>query len=680
MPAGMPSQTIAESQERFRGLIQNLCDEFQFLSQHASNSGSQLSVFPFFQNGIANSRSADSQALAPEKPKRWELPLHPLCCVPGVPTGKAQVSTAVKAAPSQLLANGHAPSGPGRAYEPPPGLANGDDSLEALEEELKNAYMERLREQFDLLDDDEDDHISLEQCDALVEKFGGAKLDRNTLLEALKVHAAQHPDKVTMPGKPADHEKATFIHFEQFSHLMGGHDQDNGGTDEVSVLRDALKGALDKAHSEAEWLAKSADESRHRHSKLVAFLDLVPAVVILANALVLGLRADLDDYKDVWDATDVFFFIFYLLECLVKLYVYGTVVYCCGPDKLWNWFDVFCVGLGVMDIVIPLFVQDMSNTGDLMLLKMLRLLKLARLVKALHYPIFAELKFMIEGVASGFRVLFWALILMLFMVYFLAVMLNNMIGTQYEELKSVPAAMFTIFRCFTDGCAAYDGTPFQEPIREKYGILFVLPYVMVVMVVMFGLFNLIMAVFVDDVQGNSAKRRQEKLGETAEETKRKFQEVFADFIMNGNPASGRQHHLLTRAEKDAIAKQMEVDALAAFHSLPEGLSISRRIFDEWIVRDEFTSMLQEADVDASNINELFEALDADMDGRLTPDEIVDGLMKLRGPVTKVDMIAVRLKVRYCTRMLDRVHHEIVPLAEEAERGEMMRRVEENITE
>ena len=32
----------------------------------------------------------------------------------------------------------------------------------------------------------------------------------------------------------------------------------------------------------------------------------------------------------------------------------------------------------------------------------------------------------------------------------------------FVEFGSVPAAMFTSFRCFTDGCAATDGTPLQD--------------------------------------------------------------------------------------------------------------------------------------------------------------------------------------------------------------------------
>ena len=55
-------------------------------------------------------------------------------------------------------------------------------------------------------------------------------------------------------------------------------------------------------------------------------------------------------------------------------------------------------------------------------------------------------------------------------MYLLGVVTRTLIGnveelTVREEFGTVPAAMFTCFRCFTDGCAATDGTPLQEHLR-----------------------------------------------------------------------------------------------------------------------------------------------------------------------------------------------------------------------
>merc|ERR1719352_1353819 len=113
---------------------------------------------------------------------------------------------------------------------------------------------------------------------------------------------------------------------------------------------------------------------------------------------------------------------------------------------------------------------------------------------------------MIMGVVSGLRVLFWALVLLLVMVYLIAVVMTNFMSTDFEEFQTLPSTMFTIFRCFTDGCSAYNGTPLQEQVREEHGAIFILFYVLTIMLVTFGLFNLIMALFIENIMDSGRKR------------------------------------------------------------------------------------------------------------------------------------------------------------------------------
>jgi len=669
--------TIVESQERFRGLIQSLCDEYVFLSQCYGDVTQGSSPLPDFQDGIdvqsgqpsplsPGSLTAKLVAMAPAVSQPQAMSTPPLPDMPELhlqpegnltpAKGSEAAEAALDAASKELqalAAKEAALDAAGKALQADP------ETLEAMEEELNHEYIDKLRKQFDLLDIEQDGLVTLDQCDMLVEHFTGEKVCRQDLLESLKIV----DDTEGLCPQAEDNGTAiqvdVKITFEQFLHLMGAdgtNEKSDGSSDKIT---DVLKVAFSKALAAAEALAQQADERKAKHERLVFLLDLLPAPVILFNAIVLGLRADVPSQEPLWKGLDVFFFVFYSLECAVKLHVFGCVIYCCGPERMWNWLDICCVLISLVDNGMTLLRVDASAVGDVMLLKMVRLLKLARIVKALHYPIFTELKFMIAGVASGMRTLLWALVLLLFIIYFVGVTMRIMIGEHYSEFQTVPAAMFTVFRCLTDGCAAYNGTPLQEHIREEYGLIFIVPYVLVIMIVIFGLFNLIMAVFVDNVTGDSAARRQEKLGRTARATKRSIQVDFAQFIMKCKSAPGKKHRLLTHAEKEAMMKQAEVDALAAFHSLPEHIAISRQIFEEWVQTPNFIQLLDIADVDTSNTSELFEALDADMDGRLTPTEIVDGLMKLRGPITKVDMIATRLKARYCTHMLDHIHRAVV---------------------
>eukprot|EP00930_Biecheleria_cincta_P020162 TRINITY_DN15223_c0_g1_i2.p1 TRINITY_DN15223_c0_g1~~TRINITY_DN15223_c0_g1_i2.p1 ORF type:complete len:101 (-),score=13.21 TRINITY_DN15223_c0_g1_i2:7-309(-) len=66
----------------------------------------------------------------------------------------------------------------------------------------------------------------------------------------------------------------------------------------------------------------------------------------------------------------------------------------------------------------------------------------------------------------------------------------NLGSSTIEEFQSLSAAMFTLFRCFTDGCSAYDGTPLSERLREEFGIAFSVGYVLIMMLVTVGIFNM----------------------------------------------------------------------------------------------------------------------------------------------------------------------------------------------
>merc|ERR1719247_995668 len=79
-------------------------------------------------------------------------------------------------------------------------------------------------------------------------------------------------------------------------------------------------------------------------------------------------------------------------------------------------------------------------------------------------------------------------------------------------------------------------------------------------------------------------------------------------------------------------------------------------------------MLAEAEIDVSVRSDLFDVLDVDMSGELELDEVIGGLMMMRGPITKSDMVAVRLKVGFIVDLVQDVialqisnHNELMEL-------------------
>merc|ERR1712070_1349500 len=185
------------------------------------------------------------------------------------------------------------------------------------------------------------------------------------------------------------------ISFEDFLDLMAPDGEfasihpELASDDTIGILRRTFKAF----HKQTLRLAETSEEQKAKHKRLVFLLDVVPAPVILLNAAIMGLRIDIDPNALVWKVFDIFFLFFYSGEAMSKMYVFGNRVYYCGPEWMWNALDIACVLISLMDVfityILPLFLSgdDSSDVGSLMLVKMLRLAKLARLIKALHYPI-----------------------------------------------------------------------------------------------------------------------------------------------------------------------------------------------------------------------------------------------------------------------------------------------------
>lgn len=62
-------------------------------------------------------------------------------------------------------------------------------------------------------------------------------------------------------------------------------------------------------------------------------------------------------------------------------------------------------------------------------------------------------------------------------------------------------------------------------------------------------------------------------------------------------------------------------------------------------------MLEHADIDIHNKATLFDIMDADMGGSLSTFEVFQGLMQLRGPPTKGDIVGISLRVTHIAQLL-----------------------------
>eukprot|EP00928_Gymnodinium_smaydae_P042749 TRINITY_DN28752_c0_g1_i2.p1 TRINITY_DN28752_c0_g1~~TRINITY_DN28752_c0_g1_i2.p1 ORF type:complete len:588 (+),score=88.48 TRINITY_DN28752_c0_g1_i2:162-1925(+) len=464
----------------------------------------------------------------------------------------------------------------------------------------------------------------------------------------------------------------------------------HGALSTDASIRDADTTSVESNHrsksaQEPRSVVTEEDELLEEDSmKGLILLDVIPAFVILINAAVIGVSADVEPDAFVWKVFEVLFTTFFILEIACKMRLFGCRGYLCSSDWYWSWFDIFCVALALIDMgmtaMIPTGEQTSEDSsgggGSLGALKMLKLARLGRIVRLLKFKIFIELKLMIQGVFTGLRVLFWAVVLLVGLMYLMGVMGKTLLP-QYPEFSSVPAAMFTWFRCFTDGCSAYDGTPLQERVRFDYGGIWMMSYILVFLFVTIGIFNLIMAVFIDNVNDGSMKKKQNQLGLTAEKTEYTLTTTLQEKCLH----HWMKHEKTKSSAWDRVAMSIQnrisqiqarygrkstsaKNAVAQCQSIKDdmkawGIVIGQDVWNKWLsTDDELIEALGDAEIDLSSKYDLFDVLDADMSGELDFHEIVDGLMKCRGPVSKTDVIAIRLKVTHLMRMIMEIHSKL----------------------
>ncbi|CAE7337173.1 Cacna1c [Symbiodinium sp. CCMP2592] len=359
----------------------------------------------------------------------------------------------------------------------------------------------------------------------------------------------------------------------------------------------------------------------------------------------------------------------------------GTVARVCAPNHFWdlpiarpfialradcwNYFDMLCLTCAYTDLLITGVLQataedDAPALSAIMLIKILRLARVCRIIRVMRFGAVRELRVIILGVLSGIRVLFWAIVLLFFTVYIIGVSARLLItdAEQFPEFSSVDASMLTFFRCVTDGCTDLAGQPLQEHLRIKYGSFFMLVYMVIFLFVVIGIFNLIMAVFLDSVVSDHATRELQELGYKYDEMEEMISNVIATL------ASGRRVEKKDQAKtfcswicslcvrpSHALKKSMRLNV---HKEMNKQVAVTRDEFNRWLQYPEMQELLTFCKIETATKFDLFDVLDADLGGQLHFNELVEGLMQLRGPITKCDVISLRLMMSNLLRSVMRI--------------------------
>mmetsp|Transcript_18847 Transcript_18847/g.54485 ORF Transcript_18847/g.54485 Transcript_18847/m.54485 type:complete len:300 (+) Transcript_18847:67-966(+) len=229
---------------------------------------------------------------------------------------------------------------------------------------------------------------------------------------------------------------------------------------------------------------------------------------------------------------------------------------------------------------------------------------------------------MLRGIEAGISTLLWSLVLLMMVCYIGGVLLTQTIGRDtvdedfrpYAEkhFSTVPLSMFSLFRCFTGDCSVFDGRPMGYILLERYGPIVIPTYLVVIIGVTVGMFNVIVANFLQNAQRAAKFNDVEKRRMLRRERK----------MVNEKTAK-----LLRRVQEIYLGKPSQMRGRVSVADL----KISREMFGEILRDPQVIGWLDDMGCDDDVRHRLFDKIDRDGNGELEAQEFVTGVVDfLRG--------------------------------------------------
>lgn len=394
------------------------------------------------------------------------------------------------------------------------------------------------------------------------------------------------------------------------------------------------------------------------------------ATAIMLNGIAIGIQASIEDEESqrTWYFVNLIFTVFFFAEIITRMSYHGCKRFLFGSDMVWNWFDGIIVLMAVVDSGLEMYTAFAENghkeSGPFTILRLIRLTRLSRLFRIFRLTFMRELSLMVKGLLAGVKTLACAMVLLFFSIYVIAVFSTSTLKPnrlpeidEQGHFDNVFYSMFTVYRCLTSDCSNAKGESLTKKLQLAYGWPFVLCYVAFSIFVTFGIFNLIVAIYIESTLSaarmtedrDKVQRKRESL-RVAQHTKELLKKFCAaqrmgDQLIRPDPVSDQEVKAFLSCSSYEDVKDLEV-------------RITKQVFLTALQDPTVQVHMDELDLPPDRVH-LFDILDADGSGGLEVRELITGFLKVRGEARKSDAVASLLAVRAVQDMIRQLEAKVL---------------------
>jgi len=360
---------------------------------------------------------------------------------------------------------------------------------------------------------------------------------------------------------------------------------------------------------ETDWRAKHADEIIAGRK-----LPLYDLFFVSANAFCVIFTADL--LLRWWAEGNLFFF---------------------SRERGWNIFDIFVCGTALLEASVQFLMSHASLDSEVRIflrkfsmLRIIRLLRIVRVARGLKFiKHVRELRMMVFSLTGSFKPLIWSavliiIILMVFAVFFTDGViayceLHNLMHSETTDpmrnfFGRVHWSAMSLFMAMTGGEDWGNIMATLRPLPPEYTLLFIF----FVSFAVLALLNLVTAVFINTAMSRSQNDRELVV----------------------------QQEMESKAEIVLIIQQvfMELDTDGSG-------SLTIEEFEKHIEDEKIQAYLKSRQIDVRQVRTLFTLLDSDQTGDVSMEQFVDGILRLKGGATSMDLAVLTYQVEYMVQVL-----------------------------